>query len=42
MFSTNKTGGRAGHNNREMKKKKKNDKAKPRSKLLKFENGKVC
>ena len=37
----NKTGGRAGHNNREMKKKK-NDKAKPRSKLLKFENGKVC
>ena len=40
MFSMNKTGGRAGHNNREMK--KKNDKAKQRSKLLKFENGKVC
>lgn len=40
MFSTNKTGGRAGRNNREMK--KKNDKAKPTSKLLKFENGKVC
>ena len=39
MFSTNKTGGRAGRNNRGMKK---NDKAKPRSKLLKFENGKVC
>ena len=41
MFSTNKTGGRAGHNNREMKKNN-NNKAKPRSKLLKFENGKVC
>lgn len=40
MSSMNKTSGRAGHNNREMK--KKNDKAKPRSKLLKFENGKVC